>query len=209
MAPAFVHGQKVRFFGRGEFAARGEVAGFFDGGFEVVEDFPFGFYLVVAGEAQEVGGVVGGDGGDAVFCVEPAAAVAGDAGVGAHEVFEGDAAEGDDDFGPDKAEFLVKPVEGAEAAFFDGGGAVAFGAAFNDVDGMLVICRRVESLWISRSAGVNDGRLGNSPTQGFFAVRDRTKVGPRTLFGRNMYHIRYIFTNISAKMLPVWYNKDA
>ena len=38
-------------------------------------------HWVVAGEAQEVGGVVGGDGGDAVFCVEPAAAVAGDAGV--------------------------------------------------------------------------------------------------------------------------------
>ena len=84
-------------------------------------------------------------GEDAVFCVEPAAAVAGYAGVGAQEVFEGDAAEGDDDFGPDKAEFLVKPVKGAEAAFFDGGGAVAFGAAFYDVGGRRVIGRGVES----------------------------------------------------------------
>ncbi len=120
--------------------SRGKFAGFFDGGFEVVEDFPYGFYLVVAGEAEEVGRVVGGDGGDAVFCVEPAAAIFGDAGVGAEEVFEGD-----DDFGVDVAEFFVEPVEAADAAFFDGGGAVAFGAAFYDVGGMLVICRRVQT----------------------------------------------------------------
>ena len=88
--------------------------------------------------------MVGGDGGDAVFCVEPAAAVFGDSCVGAEEVFEGDAAEGDNDFGVDEAEFLVEPVEGADAAFFDGGGAVAFGAAFDYVGGMSVICRRGE-----------------------------------------------------------------
>ncbi len=99
LASAFVHRQQVRLFGGGEVTAGGEFAGFFDGGFEVVEDFPFGFDLVVAGEAEEVGRVVGGDGGDAVFCVEPAAAAFCDAGFGAEEVFEGDAAEGDDDFG--------------------------------------------------------------------------------------------------------------
>jgi len=90
----------------------------------------------VAGETQEVGRVVGGDGGDAVFCVEPAAAVFGDAGFGAQEIFEGDAAEGDDDYGFDEAEFLVEPVEGADAAFIDGGGAVALWAAFDDVGGI-------------------------------------------------------------------------
>ena len=108
-----------------------------------MEDFPYGFYLVVAGEAEEVGRVVGGDGGDAVFCVEPAAAIFGDAGVGAEEVFEGDAAEGDDDFGFDEAKFFVEPIEGADAAFIDGGGAVAFGAAFYYDGRRLVICRRL------------------------------------------------------------------
>ena len=60
----------------------------------------------------------GGNGVKALVCPEPLASFLGDAGLGTFEVFEGYAAQGNDDFGRNKAQLLVKDAMGAESGFF-------------------------------------------------------------------------------------------
>ena len=50
----------------------------------------------------------GGNGVKALVCPEPLAPFLGDPGLGTFEVFEGYASQGNDDFGRNKAQLLVK-----------------------------------------------------------------------------------------------------
>lgn len=75
----------------------------------------------------------GGNGVKALVCPEPLASFLGDAGLGTFEVFEGYAAQGNDDFGRNKAQLLVKDAMGAESGFFRRWCPVVPRPALNDV----------------------------------------------------------------------------
>lgn len=75
----------------------------------------------------------GGNGVKALVCPEPLASFLGDAGLGTFEVFEGYAAQGNDDFGRNKAQLLVKDAMGAESGFFRRWCSVVPRPALNDV----------------------------------------------------------------------------
>ena len=102
----------------------------------------------------------GGNGVKALVCPEPLASFLGDAGLGTFEVFEGYAAQGNDDFGRNKAQLLVKDAMGAESGFFRRWCPVVPRPALNDV-----CCKDMvpcdfdgpERLIQERSAGADKG----------------------------------------------------
>ena len=80
--------------------------------------------------------MIGGDGGDVVAGAEPFAAIRCDAGFCMVQIFQGDAAEGDNDFGLYQRDFGVQPAGGAKLAFLDRRRAVAGRPAFYDIAGV-------------------------------------------------------------------------
>ena len=75
----------------------------------------------------------GGNGVKALVCSEPLTSLPRDAGFGPLEVFEGYAAQGDDDFGCNKAQLFVKDTMGTEGSFFRRRCPVVPGPALDDV----------------------------------------------------------------------------
>ncbi len=86
-------------------------------GFQIVEDFPLGGNLGLAGEPEQIGGVESGQAGDPFGSGEPLAPFSGDPGFWAFEIPESHTAQRQDHLGLEETDLLFQPFLGTEGPF--------------------------------------------------------------------------------------------